>query len=647
MSVYHGIPQAERLRGGLSAPPCPAGRSGDPPAARPATNVPSALGYKFTAVPDSLLDLIHLHAHLDVPPRESDPAKERERRRMLDDRLKRIDADVLGEIIGWKKLFRASAWVKKETIAKALGVSVKTVQRSFRRLEIHGFIAQVRVPKPDPDQPKNRTGWRIHFLFVELTDTPEPIPATDRRTPSERKVWARIGADAEPALSSEKRTTVSSRERTTVSSNCAGASNRPDLRDSDGVRTIDRVESNVWAAPRGGEIPSPDRARAAPIARPDPAPLVQAAPSPADVAELAAAPSPASPMARPAPTSEAEARAEMFFSTLWQGIGPARRDEERNGSWKFYLRVASETLDPDKILTLDWIMGLIRFIRTSPKTGDYGKRFTRNCQAKRQGEKPECEVVKLPAKSKASAASRPPPTVEPSVSTPPSPEPSAGRSEAPIATATRPAPEVIAEVLGNVAGFTPAELAGRFRDKMRNRELVPKRSGASLEFTSDGLVAFMPLTAHSQPFSDSERQVLRWLNADLISALGGIPKPATEPPPVAKPDRMTPKETEVFVALRAKLAAKAAPIPELSAEAQPTPQAHAVVPIRATHKPSSRAELVARCDELRAWLSANPDNALAECQRKTLAIAEAKLAAFDVPTATANATEKSHEVSTR
>ena len=42
-----------------------------------------------------------------------------------------------------------------------------TVQRSLARLEAAGYLRRRRVPRPDPDEPRNLTGWRYDFPFAD------------------------------------------------------------------------------------------------------------------------------------------------------------------------------------------------------------------------------------------------------------------------------------------------------------------------------------------------------------------------------------------------------------------------------------------------------------------------------------------------
>jgi hypothetical protein len=102
--------------------------------------------------------------------------------------LKGRDQAVLVELLRWRNPYQNSCWATKDIIARNLQCSARTVQRSLRRLEDAGLIRQAVVSPPghhDPDDPRNRTGWRIFFLW--LNPNPSPLgPAPDRR-PNDRR----------------------------------------------------------------------------------------------------------------------------------------------------------------------------------------------------------------------------------------------------------------------------------------------------------------------------------------------------------------------------------------------------------------------------------------------------------------------------
>jgi hypothetical protein len=71
-------------------------------------------------------------------------------------------------------------WCSKPTIAAELGVAERTVQYALERLERAGVIRQVPVAppgRPDPDEPKNRTGWRIYLGYGNDSVRNGPLPS--------------------------------------------------------------------------------------------------------------------------------------------------------------------------------------------------------------------------------------------------------------------------------------------------------------------------------------------------------------------------------------------------------------------------------------------------------------------------------------
>jgi hypothetical protein len=110
----------------------------------------------------------------------------REARALLEQgRIPPIDYVVLGELLSFRRAFRDSCWVSKAVLAKRLGITTRTVQRSLRRLGEAGLIRQDWVAVPDPDEERNRTGWRIFFLFIDPHRGPLGAQP-DRRSPVER-----------------------------------------------------------------------------------------------------------------------------------------------------------------------------------------------------------------------------------------------------------------------------------------------------------------------------------------------------------------------------------------------------------------------------------------------------------------------------
>ena len=131
--------------------------------AKPAT-VNNKIPYDFRPDPKFIRDLIRRHD------------------------LRRVDGDVLQVLLDFRIIHRDSCWCSKKKIASELGISERTVQYALERLEKARVICRAQVSGPhqeDPDEPRNRTGWRIYFLFI--TDRTTFGPGPDRRPPLERK----------------------------------------------------------------------------------------------------------------------------------------------------------------------------------------------------------------------------------------------------------------------------------------------------------------------------------------------------------------------------------------------------------------------------------------------------------------------------
>jgi hypothetical protein len=131
-----------------------------PPADTPRRGEP--LGFKF--------DPVHRGLREDVQP----------------GRLKPIDVLVIAILLSFRRHRKDSCWACKATVAARLYRSPKTVQRSLARLEACGWIRQAAVPVPDPDEPRNRTGWRIVFTWL-AGPASDFGPRPDRRNPFDRK----------------------------------------------------------------------------------------------------------------------------------------------------------------------------------------------------------------------------------------------------------------------------------------------------------------------------------------------------------------------------------------------------------------------------------------------------------------------------
>jgi hypothetical protein len=268
--------------------------------------------------------------------------------------LEPIDVLVLDELLRWRLHFVASCWCAVATIADNLGYSSRTVSRSLGRLEAAGVIDQRRVPKPDPDEPRNKTGWRITFLWLAPPDyQPAGRPPGGRPRRREEKVSPlfamaeALAAAGMTAASSGEMTPASSPEMTRESSNLrAGASNR-----SDGVESNETPSSSSEGdSPRAREDPareattttnhsralpegeSLEPAGASPGAEPDPKPAAEADQV---VAERQGPELPAGALEAIA-LAEAEPKLGAPVAAEIRDFAP-RLDRELDGRWDWFL----------------------------------------------------------------------------------------------------------------------------------------------------------------------------------------------------------------------------------------------------------------------------------------------------------------------
>ena len=140
--------------------------------------------------------------------------------------LQPVDHVVLEIVLEFTTIYRDSAWCAMPTIAQRLAgrsgrpaACVRTVQRSIKRLKAAGIIDHVKVSPPgkvDPDEPRNRTGYRFHFLFMaegwtpgggapEVVTSKSPPPVTSKspppvtsKSPKKDVVVQREGTEIDP-----------------------------------------------------------------------------------------------------------------------------------------------------------------------------------------------------------------------------------------------------------------------------------------------------------------------------------------------------------------------------------------------------------------------------------------------------------------
>lgn len=124
--------------------------------------------------------------------------------------LKNEDLFVLGELIEFRGDDSASCWMTPETLAKRLGLSLSTVKRSLRRLRKAGLLRRDSVSKPDPEDPRNMTGNRLRFLWmnesnVALTVFPGVTsePAGVSRVTQRVRFDLETGSDLTPSAGSD------------------------------------------------------------------------------------------------------------------------------------------------------------------------------------------------------------------------------------------------------------------------------------------------------------------------------------------------------------------------------------------------------------------------------------------------------------
>jgi hypothetical protein len=93
-----------------------------------------------------------------------------------DPRLKLIDRTIVAILISLAIWRRDSCWTSMRYLASQVPairrgkfarsfISAKTAQRSIKRLMTFGYLRREAVPVPDPDDPRNATGFRYYFLW--------------------------------------------------------------------------------------------------------------------------------------------------------------------------------------------------------------------------------------------------------------------------------------------------------------------------------------------------------------------------------------------------------------------------------------------------------------------------------------------------
>src|SRR5262245_1338679 len=81
-------------------------------------------------------------------------------------RIKPDDVFLLNVLLQLRRGLTGSCWTTVGYLERRLGWSESKVHRTLARLRKAGLIRHERVSKVDPDDPANKTGWRIYFHFI-------------------------------------------------------------------------------------------------------------------------------------------------------------------------------------------------------------------------------------------------------------------------------------------------------------------------------------------------------------------------------------------------------------------------------------------------------------------------------------------------
>jgi hypothetical protein len=103
-----------------------------------------------------------------------------------------IDLAVLDRLRRLRAQGAASCWTSIRFLAREVRRSQRTVWRSLGRLLAAEQIDRVRVARPDPDDPRNRTGWRFVFPGGQEGRAAQATDATDRNVTRIARARARV-----------------------------------------------------------------------------------------------------------------------------------------------------------------------------------------------------------------------------------------------------------------------------------------------------------------------------------------------------------------------------------------------------------------------------------------------------------------------
>ncbi len=82
---------------------------------------------------------------------------------MRDRHITPLDYAALSALLRYHRAGDDWCWASNETIAEMIGRHPDQMKAVAKRLDKCGLVERHRVPKPDPDRPENRTGWRCEF----------------------------------------------------------------------------------------------------------------------------------------------------------------------------------------------------------------------------------------------------------------------------------------------------------------------------------------------------------------------------------------------------------------------------------------------------------------------------------------------------
>jgi hypothetical protein len=140
--------------------------------------------FKFSAIPDEL------HEDARHPRRrQRRDAKAANRRDDPEPEAAKLlpsDVDVLITIMRQRRFRQDVRWCSIARLVELTGLSRRSVQLSIDRLAYWGWVWHEKIDKPDPDDPKNETGWRFNLTWLSdrgcpMKRVPEPCDGRAKR----------------------------------------------------------------------------------------------------------------------------------------------------------------------------------------------------------------------------------------------------------------------------------------------------------------------------------------------------------------------------------------------------------------------------------------------------------------------------------